>query len=207
MALAVNIGPSDRRRPPPKIWPKIWPNLRPNLRPKIRTPICAGCPAPPATDGQRLTHTAFTPETNDSCPGSTFGWHFRQSFAAWEQRRQCGMGKGNNNNNNGKHKKKLVGPADSLKPVMVELPKKTIRKDKEEYYGGGAGEPHIHVYPGGCHLKLGKNRYNLVQNLAIYKGKIDEAYQALRTHALHDSLRPWMDAALVLFNAEAHIPG
>lgn len=104
------------------------------------------------------------------------------------------------------HKKKLVGAADAKKPVMVALPKKEIKQTKNKYYGGADDEPHIHVYPSGCHLKLGKHRYNLVQDSQIYKGKIAEGYEALRIHALHDTLRPWMDAALVLFGAESEIP-
>ena len=115
------------------------------------------------------------------------------------------MGNGGNNNSP-KHKKKLVGAADAREPVMVTLPKKEIKKDRDEYYGGTAKQPHVHVYPGGCHLKLGGDRYNLVQNGVIYKGKIADAYEALRAHALHDTLRPWMDAALVFFGADDQIP-
>ena len=94
--------------------------------------------------------------------------------------------------------KKLVGDEGSKKAVMVEQVVKVIKNDKDNYYGGGANAPHVHVYPGGAHLKLGSRRYNLVQNRIKYSSA-DAAYEALDGHALGDTLRPWVDAALKYF--------
>lgn len=66
------------------------------------------------------------------------------------------------------------------------------------YYGGGAQQPHVHVYAGGAHLKLGAHRYNLVQGGKRYSA-VDDAYRALGSHALGGTLRPWVDAALDYF--------
>ena len=95
--------------------------------------------------------------------------------------------------------KKLVGGEDAKTPVMVQKVSKVIKSDKEGYYGGGADEPHVHVYPGGAHLKLGKHRYNLVQNGKKYDGSVDAALEALKSHALGDVLKPWVEAALKYF--------
>lgn len=105
-----------------------------------------------------------------------------------------------------KHQKKLVGPATSQKPEMVKLPVQKIKSSSEAYYGGTAKQPHVHVYAKGCHLKLGTHRYNLVQNNTKYASAIADAYLALRPHALHDTLRPWVDAALRLYGADDLIP-
>jgi hypothetical protein len=94
--------------------------------------------------------------------------------------------------------KKLVGDEGAKKPVMVEKVSKVIKNDKDAYYGGGANQPHVHVYPGGAHLKLGQHRYNLVQNGVRYSSA-DAAYEALDDHPLGDELRPWVDAALAYF--------
>lgn len=84
--------------------------------------------------------------------------------------------------------------SDSSEAVVVEV--KTIKGDG--YYGGGANAPHVHVYPGGAHLKLGGHRYNLVQNGKKYSAVAD-AYAALEEHALGSTLKPWVAAALKYF--------
>ena len=86
----------------------------------------------------------------------------------------------------------------SFKPVEL----KNISSSKDKYYGGNANEPHVHVYPGGCHLKLGKNRQNLVQNGGVQASQCQKAYDALDDHPLGDTLRPWVDAALRYFGAD-----
>ena len=67
------------------------------------------------------------------------------------------------------------------------------------YYGGHAGQPHVHVYKNGAHLKLGGKRYNLVQGGVRYDSQIEQARDALDQHGLGDQLRPWVDAALRYF--------
>lgn len=117
------------------------------------------------------------------------------------------MGRNKGKQSAGLHyQKKLVGAATSQQPEMVKLPVQNIKKTKEAYYGGSAKEPHVHVYASGCHLKLGSHRFNLVQNDKAYVSAIADAYLALRQHPLHDTLRPWMDAALRLYGADKHIP-
>ncbi len=95
--------------------------------------------------------------------------------------------------------KKLVGEEGNKKAVMVPKVTKVIKSDSDAYYGGGANEPHVHVYPGGAHLKLGGDRYNLVKKGIIYTSTVNSAYEALDNHALGDTLRPWVDAALKYF--------
>ncbi len=96
------------------------------------------------------------------------------------------------------YEKKLVGAAGAKKTVMAPKIVQVIKNDKDSYYGGGANSPHVHVYPGGAHLKLGAHRYNLVQNRVKYSSA-SAAYDALDDHALGDQLRPWVDAALKYF--------
>jgi hypothetical protein len=88
--------------------------------------------------------------------------------------------------------------AESSATLMVEV--KTIKGPG--YFGGGANAPHVHVYPGGAHLKLGSHRYNLVQNGKRYSA-VDDAYAALDGHALGPTLRPWVTAALTYFGLAA----
>ncbi|MBN8737577.1 MAG: hypothetical protein J0H27_15090 [Xanthomonadales bacterium] len=95
--------------------------------------------------------------------------------------------------NSGKSYKKDTD-ADSSAPVIVEV--KTIKGPG--YFGGGANAPHVHVYPGGAHLKLGSHRYNLVQNDKKYSA-VKDAYEALDGHPLGSTLRPWVSAALKYF--------
>jgi hypothetical protein len=73
-----------------------------------------------------------------------------------------------------------------------------IKNDKDRYYGGEANQPHVHVYPGGAHLKLGAKRFSLVQDRKKYSS-VSAAYEALEGHALEKELRPWVDAALTCF--------
>jgi hypothetical protein len=94
--------------------------------------------------------------------------------------------------------KQLVGEEGSKKPEMVPTVTQVIKNSKDNYYGGGANEPHVHVYASGAHLKLGKHRYNLVQGGKRYEASIKDAYEALDTHAMGTTLRPWVDAALAL---------
>lgn len=96
------------------------------------------------------------------------------------------------------YQKQLVGAEGAKTAVMVPLVVKVIKNDKDAYYGGGANEPHVHVYPGGAHLKLGAHRYNLVQNGKKYSS-VSTAYEELDKHSLKDTLRPWVDAALKYF--------
>ena len=93
------------------------------------------------------------------------------------------------------HKEYAKSTTDDGDVVMVETKKIT----KNGYYGGGANQPHVHVYASGAHLKLGKDRYNLVQDGTKYDGKVVEAYEALKGHGLGATLKPWVDAALVYF--------
>ena len=79
---------------------------------------------------------------------------------------------------------------------------KSITSTKEEYYGGSAGQPHVHVYAGGCHLKLGAKRFNLVVDGKRHSA-IDGAHAALMNHAKKDELAPWVAAALKLFGVSA----
>jgi hypothetical protein len=69
-------------------------------------------------------------------------------------------------------------------------------KKGEEYYGGNANAPHVHVYDKGCHLKLGSKRFNLVQDGKKYSSGIDGAHDALLKHGKKDALAPWVAAAL-----------
>lgn len=98
------------------------------------------------------------------------------------------------------YEKKLKGENGAKKPVMVEVVSKVIKNDKERYYGGAANQPHVHVYPGGAHLKLGKHRYNLVQKRVTYDNAIEDAKEALNDHAMGGTLRPWVDAAIAYFS-------
>lgn len=93
------------------------------------------------------------------------------------------------------HKQFAQTISDKGAVVMVEVK----RINGNGYYGGGADEPHVHVYAKGCHLKLGADRYNLVQGGKKYSGKVAEAYEALKGHALGNTLKPWVAAALVFF--------
>jgi hypothetical protein len=77
-------------------------------------------------------------------------------------------------------------------PIEVEPPK--INKDG--FYGGHAGQPHVHVYGNSAHLKIPK-RIDLVQNGVLYD-KVNEAYDALDDNlGVGPILRPWVDAALI----------
>ncbi len=98
-----------------------------------------------------------------------------------------------------KYMKKLVGEEGSKQPLMVEKVAKVLKNDKDNYYGGTAKQPHVHVYPGGAHLKLGAKRFNLVQNGVKYASTITAAYGAMDEHPLGDDLRPWVDAVLKYF--------
>lgn len=69
-----------------------------------------------------------------------------------------------------------------------------------EYWGGLANQPHVHVIGGGVHLKLGNDRYNLVQDNKVYVEGIKKAYEALRSHGLKDRLIPYVRGALKKFN-------
>jgi hypothetical protein len=71
---------------------------------------------------------------------------------------------------------------------------KKIKKDG--YYGGGANQPHVHVYGASAHLKLGRHRYNLVQDGKKYTSAIKDAYDALEDHPLGADLKEWVDAAI-----------
>ena len=84
------------------------------------------------------------------------------------------------------------------KPVAAAAPAAAVRIKGNGYYGGGAQQPHVHVYAGGAHLKLGAHRYNLVQGGKRYSA-VDDAYRARGSHALGGTLRPWVDAALDYF--------
>ena len=97
------------------------------------------------------------------------------------------------------YRKKLEGDEGASTAVMVAVVSKVIKKDG--YYGGAADEPHVHVYASGAHLKLGKHRYNLVQDGKKYSS-VAAAYEALDEHALGDTLRPWVDAALKYFGVD-----
>jgi hypothetical protein len=57
---------------------------------------------------------------------------------------------------------------------------RTVKVPKSEYIGGAANDSHIHQYGGGFHLKLGKSRFNLVQNGIVYNDKYQEAIVALK---------------------------
>lgn len=72
---------------------------------------------------------------------------------------------------------------------------------KNGYYGGAEDEPHVHVYSGGCHLKLGAKRFNLVQDGTKYLDGVAKAHSALSSHGLKDKLAPWVAAALKYFKA------
>ena len=93
-------------------------------------------------------------------------------------------------------KKFEKGSDDDGKTIVV--PKKVIKSTKDAYYGGGANEPHVHVYPGGAHLKLGKNRYNIAQDGAKRLSRA-EVLAALEGHGLKDTLAPWVEAAFDYF--------
>ena len=60
---------------------------------------------------------------------------------------------------------------------------KSAKADKE-YLGGGKDEPHVHVYSGGFHLKLGTKRFNIVQDGKLYDEGITKAHAELKSHAL-----------------------
>jgi hypothetical protein len=55
-------------------------------------------------------------------------------------------------------------------------------KKKKEYIGGAANDSHIHVHGGGFHLKLGNERYDIVndKNGKLKKDQYDSAMLALR---------------------------
>jgi hypothetical protein len=72
-------------------------------------------------------------------------------------------------------------------------------KANGEYLGGNENEPHVHVYGGGFHLKLGSDRYNIVQGGKLYEGKLQEAHAALKSHPLKTTLAPFVAAALKKF--------
>jgi hypothetical protein len=75
---------------------------------------------------------------------------------------------------------------------------KGMKADKE-FLGGGKDDPHVHVYSGGFHLKLGSHRYNIVQSDTLYESAIKDAHSALKSHALKDTLAPYVAAALKKF--------
>ncbi len=75
---------------------------------------------------------------------------------------------------------------------------KGMKADKE-YLGGGKDDPHVHVYSGGFHLKLGSHRYNIVQSNVLYAEAVEKAHAALKSHALKDTLAPYVAAALKKF--------
>ena len=75
---------------------------------------------------------------------------------------------------------------------------KSAKADKE-YLGGGKDEPHVHVYSGGFHLKLGTKRFNIVQDGKLYDEGITKAHAELKSHALKDTLAPYVAAALKKF--------
>lgn len=72
-------------------------------------------------------------------------------------------------------------------------------KANKEYLGGGEDEPHVHVYGGGFHLKLGNKRFNIVQKGVLYEEQLKDAHAALKSHALKDTLAPFVAAALDKF--------
>lgn len=63
------------------------------------------------------------------------------------------------------------------------------------YYGGGANQPHVHVYRNGFHLKMPK-RFDIVQMGIFYEGKLKEAREAL-TAARKGYLHAAIDRALL----------
>lgn len=69
-----------------------------------------------------------------------------------------------------------------------------------EYLGGTENEPHVHIYGGGFHLKLGSKRFDIVQNGKLYAEPMTRAHDELKGHALKDKLGPCVAAALKKFN-------
>lgn len=72
-------------------------------------------------------------------------------------------------------------------------------KANGEYLGGAENEPHVHVYGRGFHLKLGRDRYNIVQNGTLYESATKDAHEALKHHALKNTLAPFVAASLKKF--------
>lgn len=70
-------------------------------------------------------------------------------------------------------------------------------KANNEYNGGGADDSHVHVYSSGFHLKLGKDRYNIVQNNTLYEEAIERAHDAVKSNQKKwGHLAPFVAAAL-----------
>jgi hypothetical protein len=72
-----------------------------------------------------------------------------------------------------------VAAAEMEESGVKKGSKKKAKVPKTEYLGGGANDSHIHQYSGGFHLKLGKKRFNIVQNDILYRDKCSEAIEAL----------------------------
>ncbi len=69
-------------------------------------------------------------------------------------------------------------------------------KANKEYNGGGADDSHVHVYGGGFHLKLGGDRYNIVQRNVLYTEGIKNAHAAMKSDPTKKHLGPFVAAAL-----------
>lgn len=119
------------------------------------------------------------------------------------KRQTCAVPKCKNQAKNGDrcHVHKVSqSPSGSQSSQSTSTPVvRTISSAKDAYYGGGVDEPHVHVYPGCAHLKLGGDRYDLVQKGVVYKSVVARAYDALDQHPLGDVLRPWVAAAVAFF--------
>jgi hypothetical protein len=103
-----------------------------------------------------------------------------------------------NNGLCGLHGAGKAAPPPVAGPVAAAAAPAAVRIKGNGYYGGAANQPHVHVYAGGAHLKLGVHRFNLVQGGKRYSA-VDDAYRALGSHPLGGTLRPWVDAALAYF--------